>query len=191
MKKDLLSLPVVALMLAATSGTALADLDVNLTANILETTCDMKLDGGTGTDTKQTLIIGDGFVKGRISITTAQSGNGNKTFKLVMKGCPAGLTSLKTTIKGTPDGILATGLANEIAPADKGASFTAIEIARATAPTAPFTINSKVDGERLVWSPQEISAKAVSLVATIRETQAGAMTIGTFRTVATFEFTYE
>lgn len=47
----------------ALSGSALAEgtnLDVNFTANIRETTCDMKLMGGTGSDTDQTLLIGNG-----------------------------------------------------------------------------------------------------------------------------------
>lgn len=46
MKKNLYSLSVVAVTMLALSGSALAEgtnLDVNFTANIRETTCDMKL----------------------------------------------------------------------------------------------------------------------------------------------------
>ncbi|WP_206208746.1 hypothetical protein, partial [Vogesella mureinivorans] len=60
---NLYSLSVVAVTMLALSGSALAEgtnLDVNFTANIRETTCDMKLMGGTGSDTDQTLLIGNG-----------------------------------------------------------------------------------------------------------------------------------
>lgn len=63
MKRNRLSLPIAALAVMAASGSALAanstNLDVNFTATIKETTCDMKLVGGTGSDTVQELIIGN------------------------------------------------------------------------------------------------------------------------------------
>ncbi|MDF3798543.1 fimbrial protein, partial [Enterobacter hormaechei] len=69
--------------------------------------------------------------------------------------------------------------------------YAAVEIARASSPTAPFTINSTVDAERLVWTSTEIQNKEVPLVATMRETQANKMSLGDFQAVATFEFSYE
>jgi hypothetical protein len=72
-----------------------------------------------------------------------------------------------------------------------GANWAAVTIARESKPEAPFKINSTTDAERLVWTATEITNKEVPLVATLRETSAGKMTIGTFQAVATFEFTYE
>lgn len=193
--KSYLSLPVAAFVLIAASGTAFAEestLDATLTANIRETTCDMKLVGGEGSDTNRTATV---TVPGRsniwIPLADGQAGKATSAFKLEIVECPASLTSLKTTIKGTSSPLLKTGLENKIAKADGGAEYAALEIARSTATDAPFTINSDVNAERLVWTKDEISQKEVSLTATLRETQSGSMTIGSFTTVATFEFSYE
>lgn len=191
MKKNLFSLSIVATTMLALSGPALAEgtnLDVNFTANIRETTCDMKLVGGTGSDTQQTLTIGN---NGQVRIDDVKAGTANATFKIVIVECPASLTSLKTTVKGTASGILPTGLTNQITGPNGGADYAAVEIARESTPTAPFTINSSTDSKRLVWTPTEIQNKEVALVATLRETRANSMGIGDFQAVATFEFSYE
>lgn len=189
MKKERCGYSLIALaMLAMTGSAAATDLNVNFTANIRETTCDMKLVGGEGSDTQQTLTLG---TNGQVRLDDVKAGTANAAFKIVMVECPASLTSLKTTVKGTKSGYLASGLVNQIAKANGGADFSAAEIARADAPDAPFIVNSTVDAERLVWSPSEIQNKEVNLVATLRETKANSMTIGDFQTVATFEFSYE
>lgn len=189
MKKQRCGYSLIALaMLAMTGSAAATDLNVNFTANIRETTCDMKLVGGEGSDTQQTLTLG---TNGQVRLDDVKAGTANAAFKIVMVECPASLTSLKTTVKGTQSGYLMSGLVNQIAKANGGADFTAAEIARADAPDAPFIVNSLEDAERLVWSPSEIQNKEVNLVATLRETKANSMTIGDFQTVATFEFSYE
>lgn len=189
MKKQRCGYSLIALaMLAMTGSAAATDLNVNFTANIRETTCDMKLVGGEGSDTQQTLTLG---TNGQVRLDDVKAGTANATFKIVMVECPASLTSLKTTVKGTQSGYLMSGLVNQIAKANGGADYSAAEIARADAPDAPFIINSLEDAERLVWSPSEIQNKEVNLVATLRETKANSMTIGDFQTVATFEFSYE
>lgn len=190
MKKNLYSLSVVAVTMLALSGSALAEgtnLDVNFTANIRETTCDMKLVGGEGSDTQQTLKIGGGQVR----LDDVKAGTANANFKIVIVECPASLTSLKTTVSGTRSGYLFSGLVNSILKTAGGADYSAVEIARASTPDAPFIINSKDDSERLVWTPTEIQNKEVQLVATLRETKANSMTVGDFQAVATFEFSYE
>lgn len=189
MKQNLFSLSIVGTTMLALSGSALAEgtnLDVNFTANIRETTCDMKLVGGAGSDTQQTLTIGN---NGQVRLDDVKAGTANATFKIVMVECPASLASLKTTVKGTKSGYLPSGIINQAAPG--AADYASVEIARASAPEAPFIVNSTVDTERLVWSPTELQNKEVALVATLRETQPNKMTIGDFQTVATFEFSYE
>ncbi|ECG8592566.1 fimbrial protein [Salmonella enterica subsp. salamae] len=197
MKKTLLSLPIAAAMaMVAIPESALASdatLDATLTATIVDTTCNMKLSGGTGNATEQTINI---IVPGRdniyVPVTDAQAGKAASTFKIQIVECPPSMTSLKTTIKGTASDTSNTALANQIAETDGGAKGAALEIARSIATTAPFVINSTVDAERLVWTEDEIKkAKEVSLTATLRETKAGEMTIGHFKTVVTFEFSYE
>lgn len=189
MKKQCCGYSLIALaMLAMTGHAAATDLNVNFTANIRETTCDMKLVGGEGSDTQQTLTLG---TNGQVRLDDVKAGTANAAFKIVMVECPASLTSLKTTVKGTKSGYLASGLVNQIAKTNGGADFSAAEIARADAPDAPFIVNSTLDAERLVWSPSEIQNKEVNLVATLRETKENSMTIGDFQSVATFEFSYE
>ncbi len=196
-KKNLFNLPIATVVaMTAIPGIAFANgasLDANLTATIVDTTCNMKLSGGVGDNTKQTLTI---TVPGReniyVPVTDAQAGKAASTFKIQIVECPTSLTSLKTTIKGTVSDASRTALANQIAETEGGAKGVALEIARSTATTAPFVINSTVDAERLVWTKAEIKDdKEVSLTATLRETKAGEMTIGHFKTVATFEFSYE
>ena len=189
MKKNLYSLTIVATTMLALSGSALAEgtnLDVNFTANIRETTCDMKLVGGTGSDTQQTLTIGN---NGQVRIDDVKAGTANANFKIVIVECPSSLASLKTTVKGKKSGYLPSGIINQAATG--AADYASVEIARASTPDAPFVVNSTVDAERLVWSPTEIQNKEVPLVATLRETQLNKMTIGEFQAVATFEFSYE
>ncbi len=189
MKKQRCGYSLIALaMLAMTGHAAATDLNVNFTANIRETTCDMKLVGGEGSDTQQTLTLG---TNGQVRLDDVKAGTANAAFKIVMVECPASLTSLKTTVKETKSGYLASGLVNQIAKTNGGADFSAAEIARADAPDAPFIVNSTLDAERLVWSPSEIQNKEVNLVATLRETKENSMTIGDFQSVATFEFSYE
>ncbi len=192
MKKNLLGLSVIAMTTLALSGTAAGtntDVNVNFTAYLTETTCDMKLVGGTGSDTKQTLKIGDS--NGQVRLESVVAGTATAKFKIAIVECPASLQSLKTTVKGTPAASLLTGLVNQITVANGGANWAAVTVARESKPEAPFKINSTTDAERLVWSATEITNKEVPLVATLRETSAGKMTIGTFQAVATFEFTYE
>ncbi|MGS4681307.1 fimbrial protein [Enterobacter soli] len=199
MKKNLLGLSVIAMTTLALSGTAAGsdvaagsddtNVNVNFTAYLTETTCDMKLVGGTGSDTKQTLKIGDS--NGEVRLESVVAGTATAKFKIAIVECPASLQSLKTTVKGTPAGALPTGLVNQITVANGGANWAAVTVARESKPEAPFKINSTTDSERLVWSATEITNKEVPLVATLRETSTGKMTLGTFQAVATFEFTYE
>lgn len=190
MKKNLFSMSVIALTTLTSLGTANAtDLNVTFTANLLETTCNMKLVGGTGSDTEQTLKIGDS--NGQVRLDAVKAGTATANFKIEIVECPSSLRSLKTTVKGTPAASLLTGLVNQITVANGGANWAAVTIARASAPNSPFKINSTTDSERLVWSAAEITNKEVPLIATLGETSAGKMTIGDFSAAGTFEFTYE
>ncbi len=190
MKKNLVGLSIVAMTTLALSSSVLAEgtnLDVNFTANIRETTCDMKLVGGTGSDTQQTLTFGS---NGQVRLEDVRARNVSATFKIAMVECPSSLKSLKTTINGKKGSYSSSGLVNQLI-ASGGANFSAVEIARESAPAAPFDVNSTADAKRLVWTPEEIDNKEVQLIATMFETQPGELTIGAFQTVATFEFTYE
>lgn len=179
-----------ATLLSVTCGyTQAADnLDVTFTANIRETTCDMAISGGTGNGTNNTITLG---TSGKTRIDTIATGTATTDFKLVLMECPSGLTSLKTTVSGSVSNLMNTAIANNIASASGGASYVGVSIARSSAPTTPFEINSTDDNKRIVWTPGEITAKEVPLTAKLVETQAGSATTGTFSAVATFNFYYE
>lgn len=198
MKKNIFNLSIAALTMMASTGTALAagtNLDVSFTANVIETTCEMKLDGGTGSTTDQTLQIGsDSGVRIEDFGTSAnRAGNAGArgNFRLMIVECPPSLQSLKTSISGTPSGYLADALINSIKKENGGADFSAVSIARASTPDAPFTINPTVDSGRLVWTDDEIAAGEVPLVAVLQATQDGKVTTGKFEAIATFNFDYE
>ena len=86
MKKNLFSMSVIALTTLTSLGTANAtDLNVTFTANLLETTCNMKLVGGTGSDTEQTLKIGDS--NGQVRLDAVKAGTATANFKIEIVEC--------------------------------------------------------------------------------------------------------
>lgn len=176
-----------ATLLSVTCGYAQAadNLDVTFTANIRETTCDMAISGGTGDGKNNTITLG---TSGKTRIDTIAAGTATTDFKLVLTECPSSLTSLKTTVSGSASTVK-TAIANS--ETSGGASYVGVSIARSSAPTTPFEINSTDDSKRIVWTPGEITAKEVPLTAKLVETQAGSATTGTFSAVATFNFYYE
>lgn len=179
-----------ATILTTVSGYSLAadSLNVNFTANIRETTCDMKISGGTGDGKNNTITIGS---SGKTRHDYIVAGTATADFKLMIIDCPGSLTSLKTTVSGSASGIVKTAIANNISKASGGADYVGVSIARTSEMTAPFEINATDDSKRLVWSTGEISAKEVPLTAKLVETQAGSSTTGQFSAVATFNFYYE
>lgn len=172
----------------ANSVSAAENLDLTFSANIRETTCDIKIDGGSGDGTNNTISIGS---NGTTRVDTIATGEAKENFMLVITECPSSLKSLKTEIAGTASESMNTAIANGIDSASGGAANTGISIARASAPDTPFVINSSDDAKRLVWTPAEISAKEVGLVATMVETMANQAATGSFRAIATFNFSYE
>jgi len=172
------------------SGYAAAaeNLDVTFSANIRETTCDIKIDGGTGNGTNNTIPLG---TDGKTRVDYVAGGKVASPFKLVITQCPSSLSALKTSISGTATATTKTALANSIEKASGGAEYVGLSIARSSALASPFEINSTDDSKRLVWTQDEINGKEVELTASLVETMAESATTGEFRTLATFNFTYE
>lgn len=167
----------------ATMGSA-QELNVTISANIRETTCDMILSGGTN----NTVAIG---TEGKVGLDKILAGDISAAaiFSLKITECPASLSSLKTTVKGEKSADLNTAISNS--SGDGNAENMGLSIARKSAPDSLFVINSTVDSERLVWTDAEITAKEVQLVARLTPTKTDLGTTGYFNAVATFEFTYE
>ncbi|WP_249415128.1 fimbrial protein [Enterobacter sp. RHBSTW-00994] len=173
---------------ASSAVQAATNLDVTFTANIRETTCDMKIVGGTGDGKNNTITIGQ---NGKVRQDYVAAGTATADFKLAIVECPSSLTSLKTTVSGSASGYVKSAIVNSVSKTSGGADYTGVSIARVSAPTAPFEINSTNDQKRLVWTAGEITSKEVPLRATLVETQAGGSTTGQFSAVATFNFYYD
>lgn len=191
MKQTVALTRLAALLALAVSSQSMAgttNLDVTFTATLRETTCDMKIVGGTGDGKTNTIPIGNG---GTTSLADIVSGTdaASTTFKLQIIECPASLQGLKTTVSGDVSPDKDTAIKN--AATENPATNMGVSIARASAPTSPFTINSTEDAKRLVWSTNEISTSEVPLIARLVETKAGTATTGSFSAVATFNFEYQ
>lgn len=163
------------------------NLDLTFTATLRETTCDMTIEGGSGDGTNNTIPIGSGGITQLDKIINADS-SATTPFKLKIVECPSGLVKLKTTITGTASSVK-TALSNSAT--DNAASNVGVSIARVSIPDQPFEVNSTDDAKSLIWTPSEISAKEVPLVARILETTTGKGTTGNFSATATFNFEYE
>ena len=145
---------------ASSAVQAATNLDVTFTANIRETTCDMKIVGGTGNGKNNTITIGSG---GKVRQDYVAAGTATADFKLAIVECPSSLTSLKTTVSGSASGYVKSAIVNSVSRTSGGADYTAVSIARVSAPTAPFEINSTDDQKRLVWTAGENTSKEVPL----------------------------
>ena len=187
--KKIMALFSVLLFNLSSTGVSAQSVDVTFTANNIETTCEMKLEGGTGNGINNTIPIGSG---GKVSLDKIIQNDQAATtsFKIKIVECPAGVTSIKTTIKGTSSSYKNTAIISDLS-GEGASSFLGVTIARASATNQPFVINSTVDNQRLNWSSAEISAKEVSLISRLVETQSGQGTTGNFSAVATFNFDYE
>jgi type 1 fimbria pilin len=165
------------------------NVNVTFSANIIETTCEMRLEGGSGNGINNTIPVGSG---GKVGLDKIIAGDtaATATFKIKIVECPAGVTSIKTTIKGTQSNYVNTLISNGIS-GEGASSFLGVSIARASASNQPFVINSTNDSQRLNWSSAEINAKEVTLISRLQETQSNKGTTGNFSAVATFNFNYE
>jgi len=164
-------------------------LDVKFTASIRETTCDMRITGGTGNVDNYTISIGNGGKTSLDKIISADAST-SKPFTLDIVTCPTSISRLKTTISGTPSNYLNTALTNNLSGAE-ASSFVGATISRSNGGNA-FVINSTNDPDRIVWTSAEINSKRVSLVAKLVQTYGSTKaTPGAFSTTATFNFTYE
>ncbi|MBS0968419.1 MULTISPECIES: fimbrial protein [Yersiniaceae] len=192
MKKLSMACRAVPLALLFTGGLAQAqDVPIVFKANIVETTCTMKVTGGTGDGQNNTLKIGVGGKVGLDKLIAGDQVTTTAAFSLDIVECPGSLQKLKTSVNGSVSEI-PTGIKNNIAQGDGGAQFIGVSIARTSAPDKPFKINSTTDAERLVWTETEIKQdKKVNLTARLTETQANMATTGQFSALATFAFTYE
>ena len=170
------------------SSQAYADsINVDFTATILETTCAMKLQGGTGSDAYKTLTIGAGGLIGLDKIILKDP-SASAPFSIIAHSCSAGTSKISTKITATASGS-APKLIVPASGSGSTTSFIGAGIYRAgTSDANMLSLNS--DGAML-WTNDDITAGKVDLIVVLRETQSGSGTPGIFNATATISFSYE
>ncbi|TBL62550.1 fimbrial protein [Hafnia alvei] len=177
-----------------TANSSAGSLDLTFKANIRETTCDMYISGGTASGqsaNSTTITIGPSGQVRLDEILQGGSGTGNNTagFALNIKQCPPGLTGIKTKVAASPLSPSTTAITN--AASSGAAKHIGLTIARKDKPDQPFTLNSDVDSQKLVWTSSDISTGKVDLLARlvlIGSDITGAT--GQYSGTAVFDFTY-
>lgn len=160
---------------------------VDFTATILETTCTMALQGGTGNGQHNTLTIGTGGVIGLDKIILKDP-SASAAFSITAQNCSTGTSKISTKISALQSGASPKLI---IPTASSGSTTNGLGVGiyrSGTSEASMFALNS--DGV-IIWTSRELSAGKVDLIATIRETQSGAGRPGTFNATATFSFSYE
>ncbi|WP_260862623.1 fimbrial protein [Citrobacter sp. Marseille-Q6884] len=174
------------LLLFTLPTTAKDNISIDFTATIKESTCSMKITGGAGSDTHQTLTLGTG---GKIGLDKIVNGDteASANFRIVASNCTVGLSKISSKIAGkTPS--TTTML---IEPTATGSGYTqniGVGFFRKSATGSDmFEINQ--DGQ-IIWTADEI-ANGLDLTAALRESIPGQGKIGDFKATATFSFSYE
>lgn len=171
-----------ALLLFCSTPAMAADISIDFTATIKESTCSMKISGGAGTDSHQILTIGS---NGAVGLDQIISGTATADFKITATNCSTGTSKISTKITGTASGsnvkllIPQTGTSTT---SNIGAAFS-----RKNNTSQQFTLNA--DGQ-IIWTKDEI-ANGLELTTVLAETTAGKGTTGDFNATATFSFSYE
>ena len=175
----------------STSSLYAQNIDVNFTATIRETTCDMRITGGTGDGKNNTIPIGGSGGKTSLDKIISEDASVSAPFSLDIITCPSSMSTLKTTVSGTQSNYNNKAITNGLT--GTGAStFVGVTLSRSSGGDA-FTINATDDPHRIVWTNDEIkNKKKVDLVAQLVPTYGGDKTTpGDFSAVATFNFTYD
>lgn len=174
------------LLLLFTLPTMAQDISIDFTATIKESTCSMKITGGTGSDTHQTLTLGTG---GKIGLDKIENkaAEASANFRIIASNCTPGLSKISSKIAGQ----IPSGSTTLIEPTATGTGYTqniGVGFFRKSATDSDmFKINQ--DGQ-IVWTADEIT-NGLDLTAALRESKPGQGTIGDFKATATFSFSYE
>lgn len=174
------------LSLSIVKSVQATDLNVDFVANVLETTCNISLEQDGNTN-----INYDGMDNYSLKIPDVRlekvingDGAAQADFKLVATGCSANVMKITTRIFGSS---ISGALINNEATGD-AASHIGMGFKRRNSEDSAFILPDNSDA--IQWSSDEMT-NGLPMTVALRETTAGAGTIGSFRAKATFNFTYE
>ncbi|EHB7662518.1 fimbrial protein [Escherichia coli] len=165
------------------------DINVDFTATVKATTCNITLTGTNVTDNKNnkyTLVI-PSMGMDKIANKTVQS---EANFKLVAieNTCSSGISWIDTTLTGNQ-----FGNSTLIIPLDSDTTSTTRNIGMGfkRKATSGDTFLKPNGAEYIRWSASEISTDGLEMTVALRETTTGQGVPGKFRALATFNFSYQ
>lgn len=166
---------------------------VNVSAQVVATTCAMSLYGGNGDGKNNTIDFGN--TRGGSDLI---NNPGDLSFIISAKNCSGGVSKINTIITGTesPEGSIY--LSNTAIYSGKVVLFwSRATLARADTPQTYLSLNNCSEDNCLTWSEEDISAGEINLVMDIsRRTDPigdikASKDSGEYLFIYTFNFTYE
>lgn len=164
------------------------DVNVDFTATMKATTCNITLTGTNVTDNgndKYTLVI-PSMGMDKIANKTAQS---EANFKLVANGCSSGISWIDTTLTGNQSGSSPALIIPLASDTTSTTSYIGMGFKRKA--TSGDTFLKPNSAEYIRWSASEISTDGLEMTVALRETSVGKGVPGKFRALATFNFSYQ
>ncbi len=166
------------------------DVDVDFTATVKATTCNITLTSLNGSNVldngndSYTLIIPNMGLDKIVNKASQSEAN----FKLVASGCSSGISWIDTTMTGNQSG--STSL---IIPQSSDSSSTTSNIGMGfkRLETSGDTFLKPNSAEYIRWKTTEISTSGLEMTVALRETTPGQGIPGKFRAQATFNFSYQ
>ncbi|EHR8918932.1 TPA: fimbrial protein [Escherichia coli] len=172
------------------SSVLATDINVDFTATVKASTCNITLTGNNvtsdGNDT-YTLTFPGTIGLDKIANKTTQA---QANFNLVASGCTIGVSKITTKLSGSASGSSPALIIPSTSDTTSTTDYIGMGIKRIDTDDSTFlTPNS---AQSIIWSGTEISsAEGLKLTVALRETSAGRGVPGDFRAQATFNFIYE
>ena len=172
------------------SSVLATDINVDFTATVKASTCNITLSGDNvtpdGSDT-YTLTFPGTIGLDKIANKTTQA---QANFNLVASGCTTGVSKITTKLSGNASGSSPALIIPSTSDTTSTTDYIGMGIKRIDTDDSTFlTPNS---AQSIIWSGTEISsAEGLKLTVALRETTAGSGVPGDFRAQATFNFIYE
>ncbi|HEI2545536.1 TPA: fimbrial protein [Escherichia coli] len=167
------------------------DINVDFTATVKATTCNITLTAlngssitNDGNDNYTLRIPNIGLDKIANSAAVAQA-----DFKLVASGCSSGISWIDTTLSGNKSNSSPKLIIPLASDTSATTSYIGMGMKRLGADDSTFLEPNSA--EKVRWSLTEINTSGLAMTVALRETAAGQGVPGSFRAKATFNFIYE
>lgn len=163
--------------------------NVDFTATVLGTTCNMTIAALDGSSVSGDATNGYRLTVGDVGLDkiVKKSAESQKNFKFVSSDCAGSMTNITTTL-ATSASASGNFIKNE--SLETGAA-TNIGMGFKRKSTSGETYMKPGATSTLTWSPEERTNNALEMTVALRELTDGAGTTGAFSSKATFTFTYQ